>query len=80
MTSNRSEELVEFESDPRSHGSLGGRSAAASDVVGDVAAHQLARAGIAERGPHDHVDFGDRLWSESGSLPAAGGAELFVEF
>jgi hypothetical protein len=48
-------------------------------VVSDVAAHEFASAGVVERGPHNHVHFGDRLGGESGSLPAAGRGELFVE-
>jgi hypothetical protein len=48
-------------------------------VAGDVAAGEFAGDGVVERGPDDHVNFGDRLWREPGSPLAAGRREPFVE-
>lgn len=46
----------------------------------DVAADELSSDGIFERRSHDHVDFRDRVWRETGFLATTGGCQPFVEF
>ena len=71
---------MEFLGGPRSRRGLGWWSPSAADVTGDVAADELSSIGIFERRSHDHVDFGDRLWCETGPFATTGVCQPFVEF